>query len=75
MRYAPCSMRYAFFTALPDPPAISIAGRSDQDILGKLPKLEILWNGDFSQNWILYENGSHEILQNQSDSKLRNRDY
>ena len=61
-------MRYAFFTVLPDPPGISIAGRSDQDILGKLPKLEILWNGDFRQNWILYENGSHEILQNQSDS-------
>ena len=33
-----CSMRYAFFTVLPDPPAIPVAGRAKKDVLRELAK-------------------------------------
>ena len=34
----PCSMGYAFFTVLPDPSGIPVAGRAKKDVLRELAK-------------------------------------
>jgi hypothetical protein len=50
-------MRYAFFTVLPDPSGIPVAGRAKKNVLRELAKLETLFPAliNFSHDWILNE--------------------